>query len=145
LPPRKGAAGKNRRFLIGTARTLKETVSGTGVLEKQSRFLACGTPFSVAGDPGEITDLLIKRFKLKKASHLSWAARFSDGTELKNDGGESGSGNCILDVMKNENAQDCLILVARWYGGKHLGGMRFRIYRNTTKELLDRYSEESRA
>ena len=76
-------------------------------------------------------------FRLKKASHLSWAVRLSDGTELKNDGGESGSGNCILDVMRNMNAENCLILVARWYGGKHLGGMRFRIYRDATRELLE--------
>lgn len=82
---------------------------------------------------------------MKKASHLSWAARLSDGTELKNDGGEAGSGNCILDVMRNMEAQDCLVLVARWYGGKHLGGMRFRIYRNTTKELLEEYTSPGEA
>ena len=77
---------------------------------------------------------------MKKASHISWAIRLSDGTELKNDGGESGSGNCILEVMRNLNAENCFILVARWYGGKHLGGLRFRIYRNTTKELLNEFS-----
>ena len=77
---------------------------------------------------------------MKKASHLSWAIRLSDGTELKSDGGESGSGNCILEVMRNLSAENCLILVARWYGGKHLGGLRFRIYRNSTKELLSEFS-----
>ena len=77
---------------------------------------------------------------MKKASHLSWAIRLSDGSEIKNDGGESGSGNCILNVMREMDAENCLILVARWYGGKHLGGMRFRIYRNTTKELLIQFS-----
>lgn len=77
---------------------------------------------------------------MKKASHLSWAIRLSDGAEFKNDGGESGSGNCILEVMRNMNAVNCLILVARWYGGKHLGGLRFRIYRNSTKELLTEFS-----
>lgn len=77
---------------------------------------------------------------MKKASHLSWAFRLSDGTEIKNDGGESGSGNCILEVMRNMNTVDCMVLVARWYGGKHLGGLRFRIYRNTTKQLLKEFS-----
>ena len=132
----------NRRFLIGTARTLKGTVSGMSVLEKQSRFLACGTPF-LSSDNQSVTatvKILTRQFKMKKASHLSWAIRLSDGTELKNDGGESGSGNCILEVMRNMNAVNCLILVARWYGGKHLGGLRFRIYRNSTKELLTEFS-----
>lgn len=85
--------------------------------------------------------MLSKKYKMKKASHLSWAARFSDGTELKNDGGEAGSGSCILETMRNMNAKDCIVLVARWYGGKHLGGMRFRIYRNSTKDLLEEHAE----
>ncbi len=109
-------------------------------MEKQSRFLACGTPFSSADDHTAIVKSLSKQFKMKKASHLSWAMRLSDGTETKNDGGESGSGNCILEVMRNMNSVNCLVLVARWYGGKHLGGLRFRIYRNATKALLTEYS-----
>ncbi|MCK5034458.1 MAG: YigZ family protein [Candidatus Sabulitectum sp.] len=127
-------------FLIGTARTLKETVSGTSVLEKQSRFLACGTPFFSGSDQSVTVRSLSKQFKMKKASHLSWAIRLSDGTEIKNDGGESKSGNCILEVMRNMNTVNCMVLVARWYGGKHLGGLRFRIYRNTTKLLLTEFS-----
>lgn len=122
-----------------------ETVSGTPVLEKQSRFLACGTPFSENSSPAEIIKALSKKFRMKKASHLSWAVRLSDGTELKNDGGESGSGNCILDTMRNMDAENCLILVARWYGGKHLGGMRFRIYRETTRELLESKAKPGKA
>lgn len=130
----------SRRFLIGIARTLRETVSGTPVLEKQSRFLACGTPFFSSGDKSTAVESLSKQFKMKKASHLSWALRLSDGTELKNDGGESGSGNCILEVMRDMDTVNCLVLVARWYGGKHLGGLRFRIYRNITKKLLTEFS-----
>jgi putative IMPACT (imprinted ancient) family translation regulator len=127
-------------FSIGTARTLKETVSGTPVLERQSRFLACGTPFSSVDDASSTVKILKAQFKMKKASHLSWALRLSDGCEMKSDGGETGSGNCILDVMKNMNAVNCLILVARWYGGKHLGGMRFRIYRDASQELISNFS-----
>ncbi|MCD4707994.1 MAG: YigZ family protein [Candidatus Sabulitectum sp.] len=130
----------SRRFLIGNARTLKETVSGTSILEKQSRFQACGTPFLSGNDQSITVKSLSRQFKMKKASHLSWAIRLTDGTELKNDGGESGSGNCILEAMRSMNAVDCLILVARWYGGKHLGGLRFRIYRNSTKKLLTEFS-----
>lgn len=98
--------------------------------------MACGTPLLPDSDPDRTISMLVKKFKLKKASHLSWAARYSDGSEVKNDGGESGSGNCILETMRNMDAENCLVLVARWYGGKHLGGMRFRIYRNTAKDLL---------
>lgn len=122
---------------MAKARTLSETVSGTPVLENQSRFLACGAPLSGIDDPSGLVPVLSRKYRLKKASHLSWAARLEDGTELKNDGGESGAGSCILETMRNMEAVNCIILVARWYGGKHLGGMRFRIYRNATKELLE--------
>lgn len=102
--------------------------------------MACGSPFSRNDDPKNLIRDLSRKFKFEKASHLSWAARLSDGTELKNDGGESGAGNCILETMRNMNAVNCLVLVARWYGGKHLGGLRFRIYRKITKQLLERNS-----
>lgn len=103
--------------------------------------MACGTPLSHETNPDKVISRLVRKYKMKKASHLSWAARFSDGSELKNDGGEAGSGNCILETMRNMDAENCLILVARWYGGKHLGGMRFRIYRSTTRELLEENTE----
>jgi putative IMPACT (imprinted ancient) family translation regulator len=102
--------------------------------------MACGTPFSSGDNPKELIGLLSKSYRLKKASHLSWAVRLVDGTEIKNDGGESGAGNCILDTMRETNTVNCLVLVARWYGGKHLGGLRFRIYRKTTAELISEFS-----
>jgi putative IMPACT (imprinted ancient) family translation regulator len=57
-------------------------------------------------------------------------------SELKDDGGESGSGRVILEAMRAKGAGGCLVLVARWYSGRHLGGVRFRIYRSLTDKLL---------
>ena len=124
--------------------TLTTAVSGQPVLERLSRFLACGAP-AVSGDPPEkLVRDLAGRFRMEKADHLSWALRLRDGTERKGDGGEPGSGNCILETMRGRNALDCLILVARWYGGKRLGGLRFRIYRKAAGELLTSFGVESR-
>lgn len=116
--------------------TLETAVCGKPVLEKQSRFLACGVPLSGRDAVTATVQAAAKRFRMEKASQLSWACRLADGTGLKSDGGESGAGKCILEVMSGMNAVDCLVMVARWYGGKHLGGMRFRIYRETARELL---------
>ncbi len=57
---------------------------------------------------------------------------------MKGDGGESGAGNAILDVLRKSSAENTLVAVARWYGGKHLGGLRFRIYRKLTSEMLEK-------
>lgn len=116
--------------------TLETAVCGNTILEKQSRFLACGIPVQKKSDLERALQEAAKRFRMEKASQLSWACRLSDGTELKNDGGEPGAGRCILEVMNGMNALDCVVMVARWYGGKHLGGMRFRIYREIARELL---------
>lgn len=118
------------------ALTLETAVCGRPALEKQSRFLACGVPLRAKEALADALQAAAKRFRMEKASQLSWACRLSDGTELKSDGGEPGAGRCILEAMCGVNAVDCLIIVARWYGGRHLGGMRFRLYRETVRELL---------
>ncbi|NOQ23036.1 MAG: hypothetical protein GQ565_10380 [Candidatus Aegiribacteria sp.] len=77
---------------------------------------------------------------MHKATHVSWACRHApEGriSEMKGDGGESGAGNVILDVLRKSSAENILVAVARWYGGKHLGGLRFRIYRKLTSEMIE--------
>ena len=81
---------------------------------------------------------LAARHGLEGASHLSWAVRAGSGgsvSEGKSDGGESGAGGCILEAMRRSGCTGLLIVVARWYGGRHLGALRFRIYRAIALEL----------
>jgi putative IMPACT (imprinted ancient) family translation regulator len=103
------------------------------------RFRACGIRLSSEQDPAEALDELTRHYRMHKASHISWACRAErDGrmSELKSDGGENGAGNVILEVMRRSSSENTLIAVARWYGGKHLGGLRFRVYRKLTSEML---------
>lgn len=123
-------------MILDTDLTLAKPGCGDPVLLKQSRFVACGAPVAPGAEPAPVVQLLASRFRMTKASHLSWACRLSGGVEHKSDGGESGAGNCILEVLCSMNAVDCVVLVARWYGGKHLGGARFRIYRDAARALL---------
>ncbi len=39
---------------------------------------------------------------------------------------DSGAGMIILRTLVREELRDHLVVVTRWYGGKHLGGDRFR-------------------
>jgi len=76
---------------------------------------------------------------MRSASHVSWACRISRTgriDDLKGDGGESGAGTVILDVLRKSSTENVLVAVARWYGGKHLGGLRFRTYRKLTSDIL---------
>lgn len=71
-----------------------------------------------------------------KATHNSWAASLTNGA-LKGDDGESGAGMAILRMLERAELHDHLIVVTRWYGGKKLGGDRFRRVQDCVRAYLD--------
>jgi putative IMPACT (imprinted ancient) family translation regulator len=92
-----------------------------------------GSQYAVTGalaeTPEAVEDALkdLRRAKkFAKATHNSWAVLLPDGTPLKSDDGEAGAGNVILRMLEREGLTGQLLIVTRWYGGKHLGGDRFR-------------------
>ncbi len=68
---------------------------------------------------------LTRSKKFAKATHHSWGL-VCDAGPIKNDDGETGAGALILRMLEQENLRDHIVVVTRWYGGKHLGGDRFR-------------------
>ena len=74
--------------------------------------------------------------KYAKATHNTWGVLI-DGVPFKSDDGESGAGMVILRMLERVGRQNELIIVTRWYGGKHLGGDRFRHVQNATRMYLD--------
>lgn len=63
--------------------------------------------------------------------------------EFKNDDGESGAGMVILRMLERENVRDQIIVVTRWYGGKHLRGDRFRHVQTAVRLYLEAPSNKS--
>lgn len=74
-----------------------------------------------------------KRFQ--KATHHSWAA-ILDGEGVKDDDGEAGAGQLILQMLERAGLADHVVVVTRWYGGKHLGGDRFRHVADAVRHYL---------
>ncbi len=72
-----------------------------------------------------------------KATHNTWGALLSASGALKADDGEKGAAMVILRMLEREDLQDHLIVVTRWYGGKHLGGDRFRHVQTCVRMYLD--------
>ena len=72
-----------------------------------------------------------------KATHNTWAALLSASGALKADDGEKGAAMVILRMLEREDLYDHLIVVTRWYGGKHLGGDRFRHVQTCVRAYLD--------
>lgn len=102
-----------------------------------------GSKYAVSGAPcasEEAAKALLKELKrnkkFAKATHNSWGLITKIGP-VKNDDGESGAGNVILRMLERSDLIDHLIVVTRWYGGKHLGGDRFRHVQTAVRTYLE--------
>ena len=79
---------------------------------------------------------LCRRKKLAQATHNPWAVLLPDGP-LKHADGESGAGMVILRMLEREGLEGHIIVVTRWYGGKHLGGDRFRHVQDCVRTYIE--------
>ncbi|MCK4506394.1 MAG: YigZ family protein [Candidatus Aegiribacteria sp.] len=80
------------------------------------RFAARGVRLISEQEPAKALEELVRHCRMRKASHISWACRLTlDGkiSEMKGDGGESGAGSIILNVLRKSSAENVLIAVAR--------------------------------
>ena len=103
-----------------------------------------GSKYAVSGGVAltrEAADTFLKELKKDKkfarATHNTWALVRSDGTPLKSDDGEAGAGLVIVRMLERARLFDHIIVVTRWYGGKHLGGDRFRHVQDCVQAYLD--------
>jgi len=106
-----------------------------------------GSTYAVSGGMAhdrETVDAFVKSLKRDKkfarATHNTWAVLLSDGTPLKGDDGEAGAGQVILRMLERAELRDHVIVVTRWYGGKKLGGDRFRHVQDCVRAYLENYS-----
>lgn len=101
-----------------------------------------GSKYAVSGGPAasrDQVDALLKTLKrtkkYAKATHNSWAVLLQAGP-LKSDDGESGAGMVIVRMLERAELRNHVIVVTRWYGGKHLGGDRFRHVQEAVRVYL---------
>lgn len=111
-------------------RVLENIISDRG-----SRYAVSGGPCSGPQDAAAFLKELKRRKKFAKATHNTWACLTADGP-LKNDDGESGAGMVILRMLEREDIRNHIVVVTRWYGGKHLGGDRFRHVQDAVRMYL---------
>ncbi len=109
---------------------------GVVITDRGSKFAVSGMPVSDKAAVDAALKDLKRDKKYAKATHNIWAVLF-DGTPLKADDGESGAGMVIVRMLERENLHNHLIVVTRWYGGKHLGGDRFRHVQDAVRAYLD--------
>ncbi|WP_050930223.1 YigZ family protein [Aestuariivita boseongensis] len=107
--------------------------------DRGSKYAVSGAPCASEDQAKALLKDLKRKKKFAKATHNTWGLLTADGP-LKSDDGEAGAGNVILRMLEREGLRDHLIVVTRWYGGKHLGGDRFRHVQTAVRAYLDALS-----
>jgi putative IMPACT (imprinted ancient) family translation regulator len=109
---------------------------GVVLSDRGSRYAVSGAPVQSRSDVDAVLALLKSDKAYAKATHNSWAAMLTTGA-LKADDGETGAGMVILRMMQRAELEGHVIIVTRWYGGKKLGGDRFRRVRDAVRLYLE--------
>ena len=95
------------------------------ISDRGSKYAVSGGPCHSVDDAKAFIKDLCRKKKFAKATHNTWGLLVGNNPH-KNDDGESGAGNIIVKMLEREGLTNHIIVVTRWYGGKHLGGDRFR-------------------
>lgn len=104
--------------------------------DRGSKYAVSGAPCHSETEAKALLKTLKKQKKFAKATHNTWGLLL-DATPIKNDDGESGAGNVILRMLERDDIRNHIVIVTRWYGGKHLGGDRFRHVQTAVRAYLD--------
>lgn len=101
---------------------------------KKSKFMcvakSCFSPIEASK--------ILDKIKDDKANHHCWAFKIGDLEKCDDDGEPSGSaGSPILSAIKNQNLQNVIVVVKRYFGGVKLGmGGLVRAYGGVARKCL---------
>ncbi len=115
---------------------------GVVLTDRGSKYAVSGAPVRSRSDVDQVLAELKSERSYAKATHNTWAACLPSGG-LKADDGESGAGMVILRMMERGELKDHVIIVTRWYGGKKLGGDRFRRVQDATRAYLEQLDTQA--
>ena len=105
--------------------------------DRGSKYAVSGGPCGSADEAKAFIKARCRKKKFATATNNTWGVILPDGTPIKNDDGESGAGMVILRMLERAELQGQIVVVTRWYGGKHLGGDRFRHVQECVRVWLE--------
>ncbi|WP_018632389.1 YigZ family protein [Neomegalonema perideroedes] len=106
------------------------------ISDRGSKYAVSGAPCASEEEAKALLKDLKRHKKFAKATHNSWALLL-DEAQIKNDDGEAGAGLVILRMLDRAQLRGHLVVVTRWFGGKHLGGDRFRHVQEAVRIYLE--------
>lgn len=106
------------------------------ITDRGSKYAVSGAACGTEAEAKALLKELKRAKKFAKATHNTWALICYEGA-IKADDGEAGAGMVILRMLEREGFHGHLIVVTRWFGGKHLGGDRFRHVQEAVRIYLE--------
>eukprot|EP00127_Corallochytrium_limacisporum_P002319 Clim_evm107s109 gene=Clim_evmTU107s109 len=115
------------------------------IVDRKSVFQAHAAPCSTYEEAMKFRESLLMDPKLREAGHNCWACRVArPGADVavyethSDDDGEKWAGGKLAQLLERSQAQDCVVVVTRWWGGVMLGPDRFRHIQDVAREALHR-------
>lgn len=105
------------------------------ISDRGSRYAVSGGAAASRAEVAVLLAELRRNKRFAKATHHSWAAILS-GEPVKDDDGEAGAGALMLQMIERAGLHDHVVIVTRWYGGRQLGGDRFRHVAEAVRHYL---------
>ncbi len=105
--------------------------------DRGSKYAVSGGSVASRAEVRAFLGELVRSKKFARATHNSWAAVLPEGP-ARGDDGEAGAGAVILRMLEREGLEGHIIVVTRWYGGRKLGGDRFRRVADAVEYYLER-------
>ena len=111
-------------------------------LEEGSTFIGHAATVKNASDVPIVLAKLLQDQSIAKATHNAYAYRIGriGSNNLKEgikDDGEHGAGLKILQQIQERGATNIIVIVSRFYGGKHMGPKRFDCFKDSAQEAID--------
>ena len=111
-------------------------------LEEGSTFIGHAATVKNASDIPIALAKLLQDQSIAKATHNAYAYRIGrvGSNNLKEgmkDDGEHGAGLKILKQIQETGSTNIIVIVSRFYGGKHMGPKRFDCFKDSAQEAID--------
>ncbi|MGB5630442.1 MAG: YigZ family protein [Woeseiaceae bacterium] len=107
------------------------------ISDRGSKYAVSGGECRSADEAKEFVKTLCRKKKFARATHNTWAF-LGEAGPVKNDDGEAGAGMVIVRILEREKLRNHIVVVTRWFGGKQLGGDRFRHVQDAVRYYLDK-------
>lgn len=124
-----------------------EVFTSDPIIDRKSTFQAFYANVNTSAQAEQFRQQLLENNKIQNATHNMFVWKVNENGVIKSDSdedGEAGAGGRMMHLVDLTGACDFAVIVARWYGGIHLGPDRWKHINNALRIILDEHGQIKR-